>query len=255
MQHQLWLLTMNDELYHAPIGKSPHNVLDLGTGTGIWAIEFANEHPSARVVGSDLSPIQPEFVPPNCYFEISDAEEPWTYTTSFNYIHGRALLSCFKSPASVIAQAYSSLTPGGYLELQDGILPWQSVDNTLEGTSMSHWINSAVDGAAKLGRCWTNSKNYRQYMEEAGFVDIEERHYQWPLGPWPKGKYYKTLGTWFQQDLLEGLRGISMAVFTRGVGMSPEQIEVNLVDVRKDFKNPNIHAYMPVIVIWGRRPE
>jgi hypothetical protein len=51
-------------------------VLDLATGTGIWAIEFgksnsfqkrskssqhlAQEYPEANVLGTDLSPIQPE---------------------------------------------------------------------------------------------------------------------------------------------------------------------------------------------------
>jgi methylase of polypeptide subunit release factors len=33
-------------------------VLDIGTGTGIWAIDFADEHPEAEVIGTDLSPIQ-----------------------------------------------------------------------------------------------------------------------------------------------------------------------------------------------------
>jgi methylase of polypeptide subunit release factors len=42
MQHQLWLLTLGDNLYLAPINPNPHHVLDLGTGTGIWAIDFGN---------------------------------------------------------------------------------------------------------------------------------------------------------------------------------------------------------------------
>lgn len=27
------------QLYFAPIGEHPHEILDIGTGTGIWAIE------------------------------------------------------------------------------------------------------------------------------------------------------------------------------------------------------------------------
>lgn len=32
-------------------------MLDVGTGTGMWAIDPADEYPAARVIGFDLSPI------------------------------------------------------------------------------------------------------------------------------------------------------------------------------------------------------
>lgn len=63
MQHHLFLLTLDGELFNAPIKDLEgglHNVLDIATGTGIWAIEFASQFPSAHVIGTDLSPIQPE---------------------------------------------------------------------------------------------------------------------------------------------------------------------------------------------------
>lgn len=34
-------------------------VLDLGTGSGQWAIDMADEFPSAEVLGLDICPIQP----------------------------------------------------------------------------------------------------------------------------------------------------------------------------------------------------
>lgn len=58
-QHAMFLRTIAGKLHLAPIPKDPQNVLDIGTGTGIWAIDFADEYPSARVVGTDLSPTQP----------------------------------------------------------------------------------------------------------------------------------------------------------------------------------------------------
>jgi methylase of polypeptide subunit release factors len=50
----------------------------VGTGTGIWATKFANERPEATVLGTDLSPIQPNLVPQNCSFEIDDLESDRT---------------------------------------------------------------------------------------------------------------------------------------------------------------------------------
>lgn len=56
LQHHIWYLTLDGKLGLAP----PHNpdakvgrVLDLGTGTGIWAMDFADEHPEAEA-GSPL---------------------------------------------------------------------------------------------------------------------------------------------------------------------------------------------------------
>jgi tRNA1(Val) A37 N6-methylase TrmN6 len=61
LQHHLFSLTFDGNLVVAPIPKEKvlHRVLDIGTGTGIWAIDFADEHPETQVLGVDLSPIQP----------------------------------------------------------------------------------------------------------------------------------------------------------------------------------------------------
>lgn len=39
MQHHIFLLAFNGELSIAPHVKNPQKILDLGTGTGIWAID------------------------------------------------------------------------------------------------------------------------------------------------------------------------------------------------------------------------
>ena len=53
-QHMLCLLMLEGKLGEAPIADSPRHVLDIGTGTGIWAIEFAERYPDSMVVGTDL---------------------------------------------------------------------------------------------------------------------------------------------------------------------------------------------------------
>jgi len=55
--------------------------------------DFADEHPEAEVIGVDLSPIQPEFVPVNCKFEVDDVTDDWTWPTNhFDMIHSTPLL-------------------------------------------------------------------------------------------------------------------------------------------------------------------
>ena len=61
LTHQMLRISLGDKLYFAPIGNNPGKVLDVGTGTGIWAIEFGDIHPSAEIIGTDLSATQPSW--------------------------------------------------------------------------------------------------------------------------------------------------------------------------------------------------
>lgn len=54
--------------------EDPDHILDIGTGTGEWAIGIAELFPSCEVVGVDISAIQPTAVPYNVFFEVDDCE-------------------------------------------------------------------------------------------------------------------------------------------------------------------------------------
>jgi hypothetical protein len=40
MVHELYLTIMDRKLFFCPMGQSPQWVIDLGCGTGLWAIEM-----------------------------------------------------------------------------------------------------------------------------------------------------------------------------------------------------------------------
>ena len=58
LQHHVIKLLLNGEIHLAPL-DNPRRILDIGTGTGLWAIEMADRYPNATVTGTDLSPVQP----------------------------------------------------------------------------------------------------------------------------------------------------------------------------------------------------
>jgi hypothetical protein len=188
----------------------------------------------------------PTSVPPNCSFEVDDAEDPWLFPQKFDYIHGRALVSCFKNHKTVWENAFKALRPGGILELQDVQMPVQYVDSSGEGSAVKLWNERFMAGAIALGRDFTKVAKYKAVLKEVGFVNVVEKLYAWPNGTWARGKKMKTLGALFREDSLRGLHGGSSIVLTRGCGMSPEEVELFLEDVRNEVKSNKIHAYAQV---------
>lgn len=64
LHHEIMRMLWDDRLHECPLHQ-PHQILDIDTGTGIWAIEMADQYPMAEIIGTHLSPIQPEWVPAN----------------------------------------------------------------------------------------------------------------------------------------------------------------------------------------------
>lgn len=113
LQHKAWELVLGNKLFMAPIGEAV-DVLDIGTGTGIWAIEFARQHPESQVVGTDISLVQPrKNLPHNCTFEREDSEEEWVFDKLFDYIHWRLMFTCFGDFKAMIQKVFDHLKPGG----------------------------------------------------------------------------------------------------------------------------------------------
>ncbi len=74
-----------------------------------------DRYPSANVIGLDLSPIQPLWVPPNVEFIVEDVEEDdWIHGTNFDYVHLRFIAISLRNPIKVAETVfrYASWCPG-----------------------------------------------------------------------------------------------------------------------------------------------
>lgn len=204
LQHHLWGLTLQGKLHLAPIGKDSQvqKVLDAGTGTGIWAIDFADEHPEARVIGIDLSPIQPSFVPPNVEFQVDDLEERWTYSDKFDFVYARMLNGSISDWPKFFQQSFENLNPGGYIEVSDSIFPPHCDDDTLPAdAALLRWGKSLTQAMGQFGRPIDSARLYKKQLEDAGFVNVVQVEYKWPLNRWPKEKKFKELGAYSHEVL------------------------------------------------------
>lgn len=60
----------------------------------------------AEVLGIDLSPIQPQWVPNNVTFIIDDVEAEWLNGDNWDFVHLRNMIPILKSPVDLLKQAY-----------------------------------------------------------------------------------------------------------------------------------------------------
>ncbi|RDW86014.1 hypothetical protein BP5796_04339 [Coleophoma crateriformis] len=254
--HHLFKMVLGGSLFAAPISPGLHRVLDVGTGTGIWAIDFADEFPSAEVIGNDLSPIQPSWVPANCHFVVDDVNSDWNYSPqeAFDFVHVRMMGGAITDWGKFLSEIYTHLNPGGWVEI-DGLETFpKSDDGTGENAhAFNDWSTKVNEAAASFGKVF-DIQAQAQNMTNAGFVDVVDKTYKVPVGPWAKDKKAKELGRYHMVHMLDVVEPYTLGLFTRVLGWSKDECEVLMAKVRADIRNPSIHTYVDWHFIYGRKP-
>ncbi|KAK1991507.1 S-adenosyl-L-methionine-dependent methyltransferase [Colletotrichum falcatum] len=258
LQHALFLRSFDGRLGTAPPndkGAKVGRVLDVGTGSGIWAIDFGEEHPEAVVRGVDLSPTAASFVPANVTFEVDDIEEPWLYSQKWNYIHSRMMTGAIRNWEKYIQRCFDNLAPGGYLELNEGDIVPHSDDGTLSAEcSLMKAVRLLSESLVILGSPYEDLGRLEGVMKSVGFEDVQVKRFKWPTNSWPKDPKYKELGAWNYENVSPNWEGFLMAPLTRALEWTKEEVLVLAMEARKDCGNKNIHAYFKMCSFYGRKP-
>ncbi|KAF6805968.1 SAM-dependent methyltransferase [Colletotrichum musicola] len=241
INHWWMTLFLGDRLSLAPIGKSPQNVLDLGTGTGVWAIDFADEFPTAQVIGVDVSPIQPSWVPPNCKFQIDDIEQPWTWPNEyFDFIHIRNLEGAITKWDKLYKQAFIHMKPGGYIEIKEFDIETRSQVQELDKDHpFKAWSKNLLEAADKLGKVGLQCRNngIAKSLRAAGFTDIVEQKLLVPVGPWANDPILKEVGIGSLAYLDQSLEGFGTFLLKEIMGWEYAEVIVFISRFRKALKD------------------
>ncbi|KAH7147923.1 S-adenosyl-L-methionine-dependent methyltransferase [Fusarium sp. MPI-SDFR-AT-0072] len=244
MKHAMMLELTNGNLFFSPIVKNPQKIIDLATGTGIWAIDIADKFPSASVIGVDLSPIQPSWVPPNLKFLVDDIEDEWMHGGDFDFVHMRCISPWLKD----------EVKPGAWIEIQELDARANCDDGSLAPDApLAKFFDTAEQAVASFGMKFRAGENLREPLEKAGFTNVSCKVLKVPIGTWAKDKKLRLIGLYLK-TAVNDMFGAMAAKPLRKI-LEPEEIEVFLADARKDLNNVNIHSYEKYYFWMGQKAE
>ncbi|RMJ08109.1 hypothetical protein BHE90_013177 [Fusarium euwallaceae] len=258
LKHKLYLdYLMDGKLFLAPIGDYPQKIVDLGTGVGLWAQDMAENFPSARVIGTDLSPIQPHWTPPNVEFRVEDLEDenrPWTRIyADADLIHIRALLQTLRKPRQLIQRSFDELRPGGWIEIHEVISRVSSEDGTADDHPMNKFYDLVESHfTAIYGWNLSFSNQIAETLEEVGFTNINTRCQATPIGRWHSEAKKREIGIFTQNITEDWIAAILGRPDT--MGLSEEEADELGHSVFEAFGNPRIHAQLRWVDFWAQKP-
>ncbi|KIV96833.1 hypothetical protein PV10_00650 [Exophiala mesophila] len=256
MLHHIFGLVIGGALHKSPI-SSPHNVLDIGTGTGIWALDFADEYPEAQVLGNDLSPIQPSWTAPNCRFVVDDVESPWAYPASkrFDLIHQRNMVGSIANWPRLFQQAFDHLAPGGWYEAQEFDVWFHAQAEPLsEESHIMKWQTLLDQASSQFGKRLNCFDEVLTAFGGVSFENVTHEIFKVPIGRWPKDRKLRETGMYLQAQMLDSVEPVSMAYFTRVLGWTREETLVFIAKVRKEFQNDRSCLYVYCHFLRGQKP-
>lgn len=261
MKHTMTLLLCRQKHFYAPVEQALMNggkVLDLGTGTGIWCTEMGDKYVGAEIIGLDLSAIQPEYVPENVHFFVDDFEEEWVDAdNTYDFIHIRHTIHSVRNLELLLQRAYSHLKPGGYLEVQELHYSPHCDDASVTPEipyAFRDFMGFLDEGLRSMG-CELNAiVHMPDDMRRVGFEEVQVVQHKCPIGVWPKEHRLRLCGLFLRTAIMDGLKGLSTRPFGTGLGWTPLQIEMFLIEVRKHVMDSSFHTYFPFHVVYGRKP-
>jgi ubiquinone/menaquinone biosynthesis C-methylase UbiE len=212
--------------YAAPITAtsrgSPASVLDVGCGTGRWAIEIALQFPNANVIGVDLSPLLDEAAaverqPSNFAFVQANVLKGLPFAdATFDYVFQRLLFLAIPALLwpGVVRELVRVTQLGGWVELVEG--------GVTEGggpalATLAEW---AATLSSQRGIDLGLGALVGPFLKEAGVQHVVVRRVEVPIGRGVKGARH--IARMMATNFLAGVEGLRSAVVGQGIATDRE---------------------------------
>lgn len=199
--------------------------------------------------------MQPSWVPPNCQFQIDDAQQDWTFKRDwFDVIHARNLHGGIDDWQRFYDQAYTHLKPGGWFESMEFDVQAGSENPEIESDPdhiFKRWAKVAWDAGDAMGRSFRQAQ-YKgpdeeimmlKCMRQAGFVDIVHKRWKVPIGGWAKDPWLKSIGHYAGLFMDQSLEGWVLMPVGEILGWTNEEMLILVMEMRQALKSSKTLPY------------
>ncbi|KAH8655684.1 hypothetical protein BX600DRAFT_526009 [Xylariales sp. PMI_506] len=116
-----------------------------------------------------------------------------------------------------------------------------------KGDACKRWGQACIQGARVAGRDIDLVRNYKEWLEEIGFVDVVERHIPQPGAPWHVDSRLRRIG---QYTLHNGLQAAGAVwPLLRASGMTAEGADGLVEEMKREISDHNNHGYSMMSVM------
>lgn len=255
IQHQLWYLSLNGNLHKTMLPDTPDkiNIIDIGTGTGVWAAAVAKRRPNANVIATDLTlPPERDDTPSNVSFIRHNANDlEWPFE-KFHFIHARMVDAGIHDWPAFRATCFRHLLPGGHLELGHVTHPMHSElpeFDTPAASPFLHLMNLVILASKGGGLDYDVSSKHQQGLTGVGFEEVEETTLKWPLGSWPQSEHERKIGVLSLKNTLRLVDSAAKFILTHknfmGAKEADDAVEAGRADLLQTEKK---HFYITMYV-------
>ncbi|KAL5365107.1 S-adenosyl-L-methionine-dependent methyltransferase [Aspergillus floccosus] len=246
----------SDRPIHVP---HPENgrFLDLGCGTGLWAIEIAKAYPSAYVLGVDVSAIQPDSPPPNCVFRVPfDYERPWLMGEGkWDVIHMRMGCGSVTNWPRLYKRIYDHLHRGAWFEQLEIIFEPRCFGRRLKFGPLRFWYYHLKAATERSERGIEHCPGHtRQWLGNAGFRRISCEEFVLPLNASMLPIHDKESVRWYRTVFAESILPLCMAPFSRVYGWSYDYIQSLATAAVAEALDPSSNLFYTLRLYKAWRP-
>ncbi|RDA88826.1 hypothetical protein CP532_5444 [Ophiocordyceps camponoti-leonardi (nom. inval.)] len=263
--HKFFLVARKSALcaHELNLGR-PAKILDLGTGTGIWAINVAEESDLVpEIMAVDLNRIQPALIPRGMETLQFDIEDPSWDRLMWNcdLIHLRMLFGSIQTDLwlDIYRKALDHLSPGtGSLEQVeiDWHPRWEASGDLPENSAFNEWSEAFLKSLDLLNRSARVSPHRtRHLMEQAGFCDFREQTVRCYVNPWSPDLWEQETARWFNLGLKHCLEAMSLMPMVERLGMTVDEVNDLCGRVKEENLKLRYHGYCMIHIWTARRPD